>query len=371
MLERGGKDKEAKEKHARADVLDGTAGAAAKASKAASGSKGEDPRSWNVDQVCRWMEDKFAFSFRYVEVFREIGVDGATLLSIDEESLEKDFEVTVRIHRKRILEEVQALVASQSGGVAGTVMAGARRGEKAQIVEDPSLERMPQEKITVFSYDPGSRKWETHDIQAKIAKNSFAKGAMRAAYRMIDCSAMGPMRHKVCKTYMEEGAANEGTLRRDVQAQAVAMKYADGFNQHAPPKMVTFLTAAYGRRRDHDDELVALEMYLHGDYVKFNSNSDFALKNNDPNFHMTPQAFSHFSWEFSKHTEIVVDIQGVNEYYTDPQLHTVTGEGYGEGNLGFAGVEAFFSTHECNKVCKYLGLAERRADNLVDKCPPC
>lgn len=58
-----------------------------------------------------------------------------------EESLEKDFEVTVRIHRKRIMEEVQALQTSQSGGVAGTVMAGARRGDKAEIVEELSKPR--------------------------------------------------------------------------------------------------------------------------------------------------------------------------------------------------------------------------------------
>jgi len=363
MLERGGKKKESAEKHARADVLDGTA-SAAKAPLA--GSSKDDPRAWNVDKVCRWMEDKFAFSFRYVEKFREFGVDGATLLAIDEESLEKDFNVTVRIHRKRIMEEIQALTVATGAGGGGTVMAGARRGEKA-ITEDPSLARQPEETIAVYTYDPVRRKWETHEIKAKIAKTSFAKGAMRAAYKMTDCSAMGPMRHKVCKTYMEEGAANEGVLRRDVQAQAVSQRYSDAFNQHAPPKMVTFLTAQYGRRRDHNDELVALEMYLPGEYVKFNSNSDFVLRNNDPNFHMTPQAFTHFTWEYSNHTEIVVDIQGVNEYYTDPQIHTVTGEGYGEGNLGVAGVEAFFSAHECNHVCQYLGLPPRRADALT--CP--
>ena len=61
MLERGGKKKESAEKHARADVLDGTA-SAAKAPPA--GSSKDDPRAWNVDKVCRWMEDKFAFSFR-------------------------------------------------------------------------------------------------------------------------------------------------------------------------------------------------------------------------------------------------------------------------------------------------------------------
>jgi len=366
MLERAGKTKEAAEKNARADVLDGSAGRAVKNNKPGSS---DDPRLWNVDQVCKWMEGKFAFSFRYIEKFREIGVDGATLLALDEESLEHDFGVTVRIHRKRIVEEVHALTSTATGGAAGTVMAGARRGASAKIVEDPQLEQMKEETISVYTYEPIMRKWQTHEIQAKIAKMSFAKGAMRAAYRMIDCSAMGPMRHKVCKNYMDAGAANEGVLRRDVQAQVVASSYADAFNQHAPPKMVTFLTACYGRRKNKGDELVALEMYLPGEYIKFNSNSDFALKNHDPNFHMTPQAFSHFTWEHSKHTEIVVDIQGVNEYYTDPQIHTVTGEGYGEGNLGLAGVEAFFSTHDCNKVCQYLGLTVRTPESLT--CSKC
>jgi len=30
----------------------------------------------------------------------------------------------------------------------------------------------------------------------------------------------------------------------------------------------------------------------------------------------TPQAFSHFTWEHSKHSLLVVDLQGVNDYYT-------------------------------------------------------
>ena len=59
-----------------------------------------------------------------------------------------------------------------------------------------------------------------------------------------------------------------------------------------------------------------------------------------------------------------MDIQGVNEYYTDPQIHTLTGEGYGDGNLGKSGINAFFSNHKCNDVCRYLGLPQ------VGKVPP-
>ena len=40
----------------------------------------------------------------------------------------------------------------------------------------------------------------------------------------------------------------------------------------------------------------------------------------------TPQAFSHFTFEKSGHELIVVDIQGVGDLYTDPQIHTANGD---------------------------------------------
>lgn len=41
------------------------------------------------------------------------------------------------------------------------------------------------------------------------------------------------------------------------------------------------------------------------------------------------QAFSHFTFEASCHEQIVVDIQGVGDLYTDPQIHTNLGFEYG------------------------------------------
>jgi elongation factor 2 kinase len=32
-----------------------------------------------------------------------------------------------------------------------------------------------------------------------------------------------------------------------------------------------------------------------------------------------------------------VDIQGVGDLYTDPQIHTLDGQGYGDGNLALRG----------------------------------
>jgi elongation factor 2 kinase len=70
------------------------------------------------------------------------------------------------------------------------------------------------------------------------------------------------------------------------------------------------------------------------------------------------QAFSHFTFECSNHELIVVDIQGVGDLWTDPQIHTARGLEYGEGNLGTKGMALFFHTHVCNDICARLGLTQ-------------
>lgn len=48
--------------------------------------------------------------------------------------------------------------------------------------------------------------------------------------------------------------------------------------------------------------------------------------------------------------------QGVGDVWTDPQVHTFDGNGYGKGNMGMRGIHAFLQNHRCNAICTALKL---------------
>jgi hypothetical protein len=116
------------------------------------------------------------------------------------------------------------------------------------------------------------------------------------------------------------------------------------------------ICAVYRPSLDHFCS-VGVEHFIPGPYRKHNSNYGYVSDEE----RSTPQAFSHFTWEASNHTLLVCDIQGVGDLYTDPQIHHISGEGYGKGNLGMAGISKFLQHHRCNAICAYLKLPTMNA----------
>jgi len=45
-------------------------------------------------------------------------------------------------------------------------------------------------------------------------------------------------------------------------------------------------------------------------------------------------------------TVIVTKFLGVNDLWTDPQIHSANGEDYGDGNLGIRGMALFLLSHK-------------------------
>ena len=143
------------------------------------------------------------------------------------------------------------------------------------------------------------------------------------------------------------------TYFRDVEAQAHCAQYAKLFNSYSPPRTVEFVKAWILELTEREGRpLCAIERFISGSYKKHNNNYGYVSEDE----RNTPQAFSHFSYEASARTMLVVDIQGVGDSYTDPQLHTLNQDEFGKGNLGIRGFHKFLSTHRCNRICRYLKL---------------
>ena len=97
--------------------------------------------------------------------------------------------------------------------------------------------------------------------------------------------------------------------------------------------------------------LANLEPLLRGDYTKHSDNTGKICSARD-----VPQAFSHYTYHRSRGALVVVDLQGVGDFFTDPQIHGRDGRGFGLGNLGARGISDFRATHRCNAVCRALRL---------------
>ena len=101
-----------------------------------------------------------------------------------------------------------------------------------------------------------------------------------------------------------------------------------------------------------------VEDFIEGKYEKFISNNG-TLK-----FHGTLSVFCHWTYHHTRGKLIVVDIQGVrrkSDYLlTDPAIHSKSeNEAYGDLDLGDVGIQAFFSTHQCDKNCYGLKMPKR------------
>ena len=197
--------------------------------------------------------------------------------------------------------------------------------------------------------------WQSDEVLVRVERHEFARGAMRHCYRLklrtACCLSWRRDLNLVAKRYEP---ASTGTLEADVQMQMRAKWYSAAFNARGVPKPVDFVSCEMIEiKRDPDPAVFAVESFVEGEFTKYSSNGGYVT---DEVLRSTPHAFSHFTFERSDGREVVVDIQGVGDLYTDPQIHSLDGEGFGRGNMGTRGITLFFASHRCNGICRMLGL---------------
>lgn len=224
--------------------------------------------------------------------------------------------------------------------------------------------RAPERAIK-HEYDIRTKKWSTKEITVSVATTPFQEGTNRTCYLMKDFSqpAQQDCVAKIAKNPKEE----RKTYFSEIEMQCECKTLAQAYNNRNPTKRVDFIVPfvvefPHKLAADGKPMLMGAEVQLKGAYKKFSNNFGFVADEGE----LTPQAFSHFTYEVSNGTLLVCDIQGVDgltqDTYTDPQIHSSAGNGvflYGNGDIGSDGIREFFATHRCNGICRSLALPDR------------
>jgi elongation factor 2 kinase len=232
----------------------------------------------------------------------------------------------------------------------------------------------PVENATKKEYDAVSGAWKAdEEVDVLMGKVSVDKGSIRECFQ---CK----VRHRTraqstegwyhgSKNYFakrflpERGIAEEAALD-DVKMQMTAKFYGDRFNSWLPPKKIDFLQCFVIQLHERPGKpIYFVEHFVEGTFEKHNSNAGYVNDQADPegcHQRNTPQAFSHFTFEMSEGRLMVVDIQGVDDLYTDPAIHSVTEE-FGDADLGVKGMALFFQSYKhhagaFNPVSQFLCL---------------
>ncbi|KAF0687122.1 Aste57867_21093 [Aphanomyces stellatus] len=218
------------------------------------------------------------------------------------------------------------------------------------IPHAPNFEGLEAEEAIRHTFNYETRRWETSKVCVMLDETPFAKGSLRLVYHMRD--VIQPLQETYVAKLAIDPDEDPQTYFRDIELQAHCAHYARLYNEYTPPKNVEFIQAWVLELTQRNGALCAVERYIAGEYRKHNNNFG-SVSDEERN---TPQAFSHFTYEASHHELLAVDIQGVGDRYTDPQIHTLNGHDFGKGNLGVLGFKKFLASHRCNSICTYLKL---------------
>uniref|UniRef100_K3WGD7 Alpha-type protein kinase domain-containing protein n=1 Tax=Globisporangium ultimum (strain ATCC 200006 / CBS 805.95 / DAOM BR144) TaxID=431595 RepID=K3WGD7_GLOUD len=259
-------------------------------------------------------------------------------------------------------------------GIAATQPSRMAFGEGLPLIvpHAPDFREIRPEIATKHVFDYATRQWSSTQVYIALDETPFSKGSLRVVYHLLDLSDgdgdgdgddIIAANHYVAKLAIDP-EEDPQTYFRDTELQAHCAHYAQMYNSYNPPKRVEFINSWVLELTERNGALCAVEPYIPGEYRKHNNNFG-SVSDDERN---TPQSFSHFTYEASNHKLLAVDIQGVGDLYTDPQIHTRNGNDFGKGNLGVLGFQKFLSSHRCNSICRYLKLPsvnpkDRHADS--------
>eukprot|EP00439_Symbiodinium_sp_Y106_P053102 s2238_g7.t1 len=179
--------------------------------------------------------------------------------------------------------------------------------------------------------DNSHRDFKIHEVTTNdwIAPKPFSQGAMRATFAVFNETSNERL---VAKRYMNPGPRynSREALLGDLRSRALSKSMTEKFNRRRPREAPLYFVQSSLMRItvEGTETLMTVEPFIAGEYRKESNNRSFAREGSD-----VAQAFTHFTHDVSGGDVMVVDIHGVREALTDPQVHSKR-QIFGRGNMG-------------------------------------
>ncbi|KAG8519417.1 Alpha-protein kinase 1, partial [Galemys pyrenaicus] len=249
-----------------------------------------------------------------------------------------------------------------------------RRLENTGIFK-PSQLRQAHHAL-MLKYSKKSELWTAQETIVYLGDylNVKKKGRQRNAFWVHHLHQEETLGRYVGKEYKEQkGLWNHFA---DVERQMTAQHYVTEFNkrlyEQKIPTQIFYIpsTILLILEGNTINGCISVEPYILGEFVKLSNNTKVVkteYKATDYGL-----AYGHFSYEFSNHKDVVVDLQGWVTgngkgliYLTDPQIHSVEKKDV-TTNFGKRGIFYFFNHQhvECNEICHRLSLTRPSVEDL-------
>ncbi|KAI7814667.1 putative alpha-protein kinase 1, partial [Triplophysa rosa] len=218
----------------------------------------------------------------------------------------------------------------------------------------------------VLKYSKASDVWTALESSVFIGERTGDCGTQRRAVEVLYLHQEQLLSRYVGKEYLKEKGLHAHL--HDVERQMSAQHYVTEFNKRLYDSNITaqiffipseaLLILEMGRI----ETCLSAEPYMSGDFSKLTNNTKRTKTEHAATKYGI--AFGHFTYEFSNHEEVVVDLQGwVTSngkgltYLTDPQIHSLRKPR--SSNFQQTGIDNFLKYQhgdECNEICRAAGL---------------
>uniref|UniRef100_A0A7S3GC88 Alpha-type protein kinase domain-containing protein n=1 Tax=Palpitomonas bilix TaxID=652834 RepID=A0A7S3GC88_9EUKA len=247
-----------------------------------------------------------------------------------------------------------------------------------------SASRPAQQRARKWTFDYDDAEWKVEDISLFLSPRGFSSGAMRVSYKCnVDDGEGGgyPSVVKFFKGFTPQdqrlgvkSEKNKEQYYTDCYTQVVCDAFAQYFNRKAARlgvPVVGFVPCSVLELFDYQPPLFGFfEPYLEGRYKKYNNNGGWVAEQRESgsssdSYLAVANAFSHFTLVASGFDLLVCDIQGVMDYFTDPQIHFLNERKRSvksAGDRGRKGVIDFCQSHRCTRYCRLLRLPKLYSD---------